>query len=104
MPCHDDDIVLDYEIFDSCTSILTEVTACLQNIPQTSTSSATYILHLVLTNALVNLPCERVKNELLSILWEHGWNQSRQQFNGVVDDIDALVKDIDALTDRLLAN
>jgi hypothetical protein len=104
MSCHDNDIVLDYDMFDGCTAILSEVTACLQTIPRASTSSATYVLHLVLANALESLPCETVKNELLSILRKHGWNQARQQFNGVVDNMDAIVTDIDALADRLLAN
>lgn len=104
MSCHDNDIVLGYEMFDCCTAILTEVTTCLLDIPEASTSSATYVLHLIMANALESLPCETVKNELLSVLKKHGWNQAQQQFNGVVDNMEAFVADIDALADRLLAN
>jgi len=104
MSYHDNDIVLDYEMFDCCTAILTEVTGCFQNISKASTSSATYVLYLVLINALESLPCETVKNELLFILKKHGWNQARQQFNGPVDNMESFVTDIDALADRLLAN
>eukprot|EP00955_Chlamydomonas_euryale_P041002 351876-Chlamydomonas_euryale.AAC.6 len=100
----DDDIVLDFKVFDCCITILEEVTTCLKSIPQASSSSATYVLYLVLTNALSSLPCDRVKNELMSILNKHGWNQARQQFNSVVNNMEAFVADIDALADRLLAN
>jgi hypothetical protein len=98
------DIVLDYETFDCCTATLNEVTSCLQTIPEASTSSTTYVLHLVLASALETLPCETVKSELLAILGKHGWNQAGQQFNGVVENMKEIVADIDALADRLLAN
>lgn len=98
------DIVLDFEMFDSCITILLEVTAFLQTMQHASTSSATYMLHLIMVNALDSFPCKVLKNEMLVILIKHGWDHALQQFVGVVDNIENLVIDIDGLADRLLAN
>jgi hypothetical protein len=82
---HNNDIILDYEIFDCCIAILTEATTRLKSLHQALTSSATYVLSLAMVNALNSLPCETVKNELFSLLQKHGWDEAKHQFVGVLD-------------------
>jgi hypothetical protein len=94
------DIVLDYDVFDVCMAILTHLVEFLQKTKDATTSSATYKIHTAVGNALENLPCEVVKEELLSILSKHGWTQ---QFPIILETTLLIAADIDMLADRLLA-
>lgn len=100
----DDDIVLEYPLFDSCVEILTNLSQLIQNVASTTTSSGTYALHLVISDALHELPSCVVQNELITILERYGWDTSTRQFLTILQTTDVLVSEIETLADRLLAN
>ena len=98
------DIVLDYEIFDTCVHILSEVSDFVRNMAHVTTSSDTYILHLCLKNAIGSMPCSVVAIELEKIMIQHGWDMAASQFKSPIQETNQIADDIEALADRLLAN